>query len=306
MDQLPKIEDAVSALQGDLISKLIITVAIVVILSILRSISLRLIAKYTKNPRIKFNARKITLNITFIFGLFWILSVWVNEFQSLFTFLGLISAGVAVALKDPIVNIFGWVFIIWRHPFKVGDRIQIGDQAGDIIDIRMFQFSIMEIGNWVDADQYTGRIVNIPNAQVFNSQHSIYSTDFHLLWDELSITVTFESNFSRAKSVLEDIVYNYNNILTGDIKRNLDEAIAKYDLEANKFTAGIYTELKDHGVNFVMRFYFPYAQRRKAKHELIEQVIEAFSKYDDIDFAYPTTRFYNNISEGKKSKPNAD
>ncbi len=306
MDQIPKFEDAMSALQGDLISKLIITIAIVVILSILRTVSLRLISKYAKSPRIKFNARKITLNITFIFGLFWILSVWVNEFQSLFTFLGLISAGIAVALKDPIVNLFGWIFIIWRHPFKVGDRIQIDSQAGDIIEIRMFQFSIMEIGNWVDADQYTGRIVNIPNSKVFNSQHSIYSTDFKLLWDELSITITFESNFKKAKALLEDIVYDYNNILTNDMKTNLEEAIEKYDLKKGKFTSGIYTELKDQGINFVMRFYFPYEQRRKAKHELIEQVIEAFQSHSDIDFAYPTTRFYNNITEGKKSKLNAD
>ncbi len=306
MDQIPKFEDAVSALEGELISKLILSVSIIVILWILRSISLKLISKYAKSPRIKFNAKKITLNITFIFGLFWILSVWVNEFQSLFTFLGLISAGVAVALKDPIVNIFGWVFIIWRHPFKVGDRIQIGDHAGDIIDIRMFQFSVMEIGNWINADQYTGRIVNIPNSQIFNSHHSIYSTDFHLLWDELDITITFESNFKKAKSILEEILFDNNNILTTEMKSYLDEAIQKYELEESKFKSGIYTELRDSGVNFVMRFYFPYEQRRKAKHDVIEKVIEAFQNHDDIDFAYPTTRFYNNITEGKKSKPNAD
>ncbi len=306
MDQLPKFQDAMSVLQGDLISKAIMTVAIIIILSILRSISLKLIAKYAKSPRIKFNARKITLNITFIFGLLWVFSVWVSESQSLLTFLGLMSAGVAVALKDPIVNIFGWIFILWRHPFKAGDRIQIGDNAGDVIDIRLFQFSIMEIGNWVNADQYTGRIVNIPNSNIFSMQHSLYSNDFDLLWDELNITITFESDYKKAKDLLEKILDDYNNLLTDKMKSNLEDIIAKYNLENTNFNTGIYTELLDQGINFVLRFNFIYNERRKAKHEIIEKVIAEFQKHADVDFAYPTTRFYSNITEGKQSKSNTD
>ena len=76
---------------------------------------------------------------------------------SLTTFLGLASAGVAIAMHDTIANLAGWFFIISRKPFKVGDRIEIGEIAGDVIDIRIFQFSLVEIGNWVDAEQSTGR-----------------------------------------------------------------------------------------------------------------------------------------------------
>jgi small-conductance mechanosensitive channel len=58
---------------------------------------------------------------------------------------GLFSAGIAIALKDLIVNIAGWTFIVWRRPLGVGDLIEIGEHAGDIIDIRIFQFTILEI-----------------------------------------------------------------------------------------------------------------------------------------------------------------
>lgn len=306
MDSIPKIEDAIAGLQGEMISKLIITVAIVIILSILRTLVLRLIQKYAKNPRIRFSTKKITLNVTFIFGFFWILSVWINEFQSLFTFLGLISAGVAVALKDPIVNIFGWVFLIWRHPFKVGDRIQIGEQAGDIIDIRLFQFSMMEIGNWVNADQYTGRIINVPNSHIFSMQHSLYSTDLEMLWDELDITVSFESNHKKAKALLEDIVYDYNKIFTNKMNTDLANEDGKFALDSIRFNPGVYTELKPNGVNFVVRYFFPYKERRKAKHEIVEQIIEAFGKTKDIEFAYPTTRFYQRQEQSEKTKFNTD
>jgi small-conductance mechanosensitive channel len=77
---------------------------------------------------------------------------------SVVTYLGLVSAALVIALQDPITNFVGWVFIISRRPFEIEDRIQIGEDAGDVIDIRFFQFSLNEIGNWVDADQSTGRI----------------------------------------------------------------------------------------------------------------------------------------------------
>lgn len=93
--------------------------------------------------------------------------MWFKGIQSLATFLGLVSAGLAIALKDLVTGLAGWIFIIWRKPFGVGDLIQIGNNSGDVIDIRPFKFIIMETGNWVDADQSTGRITHIPNSSVY-------------------------------------------------------------------------------------------------------------------------------------------
>ena len=87
--------------------------------------------------------------------------------RSLGTFLGLLSAGLAIALKDVVASMAGWIFILWRRPFQLGDRIQIGDRAGDVVDLRLFQFTLLEIGNWVDADQSTGRSIHVPNGAVF-------------------------------------------------------------------------------------------------------------------------------------------
>ncbi len=93
---------------------------------------------------------------------------WSEGFQSLATVFGLLSAGLAIALQDLIKDMAGWVFILTRTPFKVGDRIQVGDNAGDVVDIRLFQFTLNEIGNWVQADQSTGRVIHINNSVVFH------------------------------------------------------------------------------------------------------------------------------------------
>ena len=78
--------------------------------------------------------------------------IWLGNLTNLATYLGLVSVGLTIALSDPNANIAGWIFIFWQHPFDVGDRIQIGKHAGDVIDARIFQFTVLEIGNWVDAD----------------------------------------------------------------------------------------------------------------------------------------------------------
>ena len=93
--------------------------------------------------------------------------VWVKELYSFGTFLGLMTAGLAIALKDPISNFFAWIYIVFKKPFEMGDRIQIGHSEGDILDISFFAFTLMEIRNWVDADQSTGRIIHVPNGLLF-------------------------------------------------------------------------------------------------------------------------------------------
>src|SRR5437870_943240 len=101
--------------------------------------------------RLRYRWQKATAYITTPIALLIVGRIWFAGFQSIATFLGLVSAGIAIALKDILVNLAGWVFIIWRRPFALGDRIQIGQHAGDVIDVRLFQFTLNEIGNWVQA-----------------------------------------------------------------------------------------------------------------------------------------------------------
>jgi small-conductance mechanosensitive channel len=107
--------------------------------------------------------------------------IWIDAFNDLGTFLGLLSAGVAIALADVLKNMAGWMYIPSRRPFRVGDRIEIEGTRGDVVDIRLFCFSLMEIGNWVDAEQSTGRLVHVPNGSVFINQVANYTEGFQYI-----------------------------------------------------------------------------------------------------------------------------
>ena len=249
--------------------------------------------------KVRYQWQKISLYLAVFLIILLLLNVWLQFFGSVGTFLGLVSAGIAIALKDPLVNMVGWFFILIRQPFKVGDRVQIGAHSGDVIDIRLFQFSLNEIGNWVDADQSTGRIIHIPNGFVFTQAQANYTAGFQYIWHEIPVLLTFESNWKKAKQILNDIVDHHGISLGSKAENQIKEAAKKFLIFYTKLTPIVYTNVKDSGVLLTMRYMCDPRERRSIQEKIWEDVLNKFSQCDDIDFAYPTQRFYNNTSEGK-------
>jgi len=214
--------------------------------------------------------------------------------------LGLASAGLAIAMHDTIANIAGWVFILSRKPFKVGDRIQIGDSAGDVIDIRFFQFSIVEIGNWVDADQSTGRIIHLPNSKILREPLANYQTGFNYIWNEIPVLITFESDWKKAKEILGEIAHDNAEHLSKGAQSQIRKAAERYLIFYDKLTPIVYTSVKDSGVMLTIRYLINPRQRRTTEQQIWEAVLEAFAEKKNIELAYPTTRFYGRDSAARE------
>jgi small-conductance mechanosensitive channel len=296
---------------GDLIGvasgtqqKLLISLTVIIILTLVRAIVLRIIWKRTEEAPLRYRWQKTTTYITVIIGFFLVARIWFAGIQSLATFIGIITAGLAIALKDLVTSFAGWIFILWRRPFIVGDRIEIGSYRGDVIDVRVFKFSLMEIGNWVDAEQSTGRIVHVPNSMVLSDVLANYSQGFRFIWHEIPVLVTFESNWQKAKEILLEIANKSALHLSAEAEKRVKEASKKYMVFYTTLTPTVYTAVKDSGVMLTIRYMIEPRKRRGTEQEVWEAILSEFSKANDIDFAYPTTRFYENISEGKSgTKP---
>jgi small-conductance mechanosensitive channel len=236
-----------------------------------------------------------------ILALFLVGRIWFTGFRSIATFLGLVGAGIAIALKDPLTNLAGWLFILWRRPFRVGDRIQLGNDAGDVIDQRLFQFTLLEIGNWIDADQSTGRLVHIPNGLVFVTPLANYTRGFPYIWNEVPVQVTFESNWESAKAILREIADRHGSQFTQSAERDVLSASRQFMIFYSTLKPTVYTTVKDSGIMLTIRYLCDPRQRRGTSQAIWEDTLREFAKHDDIDLAYPTTRFYNNATEGKVS-----
>ncbi len=225
--------------------------------------------------------------------------IWFGNLTGWAAYLGILSAGLAIALQDPVTNFAGWLFIALRKPFAVGDRIQIGEHKGDVIDMRLFQFTLVEIGNWVDADQSTGRIIHVPNGWVFKHSTANYTRGFNFIWNELPITVTFESNWKRAKQILSDIAQKHSVLRTEEAQEQVRRAARKYLIFFQHLTPIVWTSVTENGVTLTIRYICEPRKRRSSETRIWEEVLSEFAAADDIDFAYPTTRFFGNIHEGK-------
>jgi len=282
-------------IQGRLLSSILV----VVILWLSRKLLLAVLRRRVSDIRARYRIRKTSLYVVVSVGTIIIGRVWFEGLQSLATFLGLLSAGLAIALKDLVVNFAGWAFILWRRPLEVGDRIQIGDYRGDVVDLRVFQFTLLEIGNWVEAEQSTGRIIHIPNGMVLTAVLANYSKGFKYIWDEIPVLVTFESDWEKTKRILSEIIEVHGQKAAKEAKHSVQQAGEKFLISYSKLTPIVYTSVADSGVLLTMRYLCNPRERRATAQEIWEAILEAFGKCDDIDFAYPTQRFYHNVTEGK-------
>jgi small-conductance mechanosensitive channel len=271
--------------------KIAVSIALLLFLSLVRYLILRVVWRNTDNVKTRYFWKQLLSYVIPITGILMIGMVWIDAFRHIGTFLGLLSAGIAIALKDMLANIAGWLFIMFRKPFVVGDRIQIGQHKGDVIDLRLYQFSILEIGNWVDADQSTGRVIHIPNGKVFTEPQANYTQGFKYIWNELEVRVTFESNWQKAKALLLEVIGRHTGGLLKNAEHELKEASKMYLIHYQYLTPIVYTDVVENGIRLSVRYLCDPHKRRGTEAAIWEDILQQIPQSPDIQWAYPTHRF---------------
>lgn len=289
----------------DVLHNLTKTLLLVIAFLLLRRFLIEPASRLFKHPRRRYHVRKAGNAILSVVTLVSIAAIWISTKDAdWFQFISIASAGLAIALKDPLLNVFGWMYITVREPFDVKDRIEVyfDDHRvkGDVIDIRLSMFSLLEVGNWVDAEQSTGRILHIPNGAVFNHVVANYTQGFKHIWNELPVTVTFESNWEKAHRVLTQIVGEQTKDAVKAAQEQVHDASTRYMVYYTRFTPIVWVKVEDIGVTLTLRYLCDTRRRRSSEHALWSSVLKEFAKHNDIDFAYPTMRFYDNRGEGKR------
>ncbi len=271
-------------------AKIIATIIAFILFFVIKKLILRIVYNATENVKTRYQWHKITSYISFSLISIIIANIWLEGIESIATYLGLVSAGIAIALKEPLTNLTGWLYIIWRSPFDVGDRIQLGKETGDVIDTNLFNFTLMEIGNWVDADDHTGRLIHVPNGLIFSATLANYGKGFKYIWNEMPVLVTFESDWRKAKKILLKIVHENSIIQTKSAEKKFKEAKKIFMLRKPDLEPTVITKVEDSGVELTLRYLCRPDQRRETEHRIWEDILDKFDEHGNIDFAYPTQR----------------
>ncbi len=225
--------------------------------------------------------------------------------SSLSTFLGLFTAGLAFALQQPLLNVVGWITIVFSKPFRVGDRITIGQTKGDVIGIRLFYTILEEFGGELGGEEPTGKTITVPNSTILQQPVANYTSANPYLWDEALVSVTYESDINLARKILEN---SAKNVLGGTMKKasqSLREFYEESGLEQYLYDEPqIRVELGASSVDMRVRYLCDARLKRLTKSNILSKVLEEFGAKKNrnrVEIAYPHTQvvFGKNAKETK-------
>lgn len=194
--------------QVDLVHRLLRgTAIIVVLLAISSAISIYVISRVA-DPSTRFTLKRIKRLIVFLLVLLVGISVvFVNWYTALIS-VGVVSVIVGLSVQTPMTSFIGWIYILVRRPYRVGDRIQIDDATGDVIDVGYIDTTLWEFGGkYISGDHPSGRIIKFPNSKVLNSMVFNYSWPlFPYIWNEIKFNVGYESDLLFIAAEMQRIV----------------------------------------------------------------------------------------------------
>lgn len=278
--------------QRQLVISLGLLLAVVALLLILRF----LVSRHVEDPDRRYAANRalsIAMTLVLTIGL---AIIFLRQFPHLFTGIGVVLAGVAIALQEVILSFFGFFAIRGARGYRVGDWVRIGDYYGEVVDIGLLVTILEEVtpfgvmGNQGGAK--TGALTWINNNAIFREKMTNYTRGFPYIWCVLSYTVTFESNWEHAEEVLYEIAEDNDEILTTAklARKRLAEAASNFAIKVDNTEPRVRTWTADSGIELRLRFMAHPRRRRALIDALNRDILRAITTAEDIDFAYNTLR----------------
>jgi len=240
----------------------------------------RTLTKSIENPDMRYRSRKIIVFLGYILVLLFLTGVFSNQLHSVVVALGVASAGVAFALQEVIVSIAGWLAISSGQFYSIGDRVRLSGTVGDVIDIGVFSTTLMEIGEWIKGDKYSGRVVRIANSFVFTQPVYNYSADFPYLWDEIVLPIKYNSDIQIARSILQQTAEEVVGKYIQPAQERWKEMYKKYRLEHESVDPVVTLNANDNWMEFTLRYIVDYKKRRSNKDQLFEAIINKIARTD--------------------------
>ena len=228
-------------------------------------------------------AANLALAVVITLGL---LSIWFDNPAQLATALGLVSAGLAFALQRVVTAFAGYLVILRGNTFNVGDRISMGGVRGDVIALGFMQTTILEMGAtpggdagpavWVRSRQFTGRIVTVSNAKIFDEAVYNYTRDFPYIWDEISVPVRYGDDRGRAEAIILEAIRRHAldaNTIGDEVARSLEQ---RFDLRPLDFQPRVYYRLTSNWLEMTVRFVFRDHGTRAVKDQIVRDIMAGF------------------------------
>ncbi|MGE0747590.1 MAG: mechanosensitive ion channel family protein [Rhodospirillales bacterium] len=274
--------DAVEAILFDPVTGKVVfllagLIAIVAVSRFLR----RFVGRTVRANAGRYQARKAITLLAYLAAAVLIVLTFGDRLGGFTVAFGVAGAGIAFALQEVIASAAGWVAVIFGGFYRVGDRVQLGGIRGDVIDIGILRTTLMQIGDWVNADQYNGRIVRIANSFVFKEPVFNYSSDFPFLWDEIMVPIKYGSDYALARAIIARVAGEVVGEYAAAAEKAWEPLTREYMVEPASVQPAVTMAANANWIEFTLRFVTDYKRRRSTKDALFARVLEEIDRNAD-------------------------
>jgi len=259
--------------------------ALTIIYIIFRVVFEEVVVKRMKQAKMRYSFKKTISILYVLIFLFAFIAIWIEQTETILISYGLIGAGIAVSLQDVFKNFAGGITIFSTGIYRVGDRVEINGKTGDVMDIGVLYTTMMEIGVWVDGNQTTGRISIIPNSNVLTNNVNNFTKDHNFIWDEISLPITYDSDWKNASQVILEIVNKQTETIAAQAEKEITKLGEKYYLPKKPVEPVIFLTITDNWINLNIRYVTDTKERRIIRDRLSKLILGEIEKAKNITIA---------------------
>ena len=190
-----------------LLPKLVLAVAVIIVcLAVIRLLDVYFVGR-VKDAVYQYNLKRVMRLIVWLVTAFFILTILFQNWYTAVVSIGLISLILGFALQTPITSFIGWIYILMREPYRVGDRIQIGTATGDVIDVGYLDTTLWEFGGqYLSTEHPSGRVIKFPNSSVLSTPVYNYTWPlFPYIWNEIKVQVAYNSDLEFIAETMREV-----------------------------------------------------------------------------------------------------
>jgi small-conductance mechanosensitive channel len=267
-----------SSVSGRLVTSIVLTVLAVVI----AMLAGRLATLRVKDTTNRYYLRKAVHYLTVVALMFALALLWRPFAGRIGVVVGLLAAGLALAMQEVLGALAGWISILTGRQFRVGDRIQMCGVRGDVLDITPLRTRILESGSsadpesWIRGRQYTGRVVSLSNRFVFTAPVFNSSTVLDHLWEELTLPVPYEADWHLAERILCEEAQSVSS--TVEARRAIEQMRHRYPVAEAEVDPRVFVRATPNWVELSARFVVPVRAARQVKDQVTRRVLDRFAE----------------------------
>jgi small-conductance mechanosensitive channel len=272
---------------NEFLTRSLVILGALFVLFLLVRLAVRIAQKSLHDPTRVYHVARAIRRVGLVLGFVLVIGMLSPDVRGFVTVLTVIGAGLAIAMREALLSMAGWIRIATISEFRTGDRIEIGGVHGDVIDVRLMRTTLMETRGWVDADQSTGRIVHVPNSWVWLHAVHNYSRGFSFIWNEIPFTFTFRSDWRAAREIMLELAEESAAIVEQQASKEIREMSREFLIHYGILTPFVYVRVVENGVRLTLRYLCEVHKRRGTEHALTVLILDAVREHGSIEFALP-------------------